>query len=130
MLCVVIKTITLAYVLMAPVCLNKVHIAIYIRKAFAASILRLLHQVYGKMLNYKNQNVHLPKIAPVKKGCRGVWDVQGVLGVNRGWFGEKERHPYRGLYSPLKVVHGHLSYLVVYIWEGGLCGKTVLLELK
>ena len=55
---------------------------IYCRQAFAASTLRPLHQVYGKMLNYMNKCVHLPKMVPLKSGCkgvRGVW-VFGVYG--------------------------------------------------
>ena len=52
------------------------------------------------MLNYMNQNVYLPKMAPLKQGCRRVWGLWGVwggwevFGVNRGWYGEKEVTPH------------------------------------
>ena len=44
---------------------------IYNRQAFAASIVRPLHQGYEKMLNYMNKIVYLPKMVPLKWGCKG-----------------------------------------------------------
>ena len=41
---------------------------IYNRQAFAASILRLLHQVYKKMLNYMNKCVYLSNMVPFEIG--------------------------------------------------------------
>ena len=43
--------------------------SIYNRQAFEASILRLFHQVYEKMLNYMNKYLYLPKVVPLKQGC-------------------------------------------------------------
>ena len=63
---------TTVHVLMTPVCGNKMNIAIYNRQAFAASLLKLLHQVYEKILNCINQNVYLPKLVELKLECRGV----------------------------------------------------------
>ena len=43
---------------------------IYNGQAFVASILRPLHPVYEKMLNYLNKHVYLPRMVPLKWGCK------------------------------------------------------------
>ena len=57
----------LKYILSAE---TKHNYPIYNRQAFPASILRLLHQVYEKMLKYINKCLYLPKMAPLKWGVR------------------------------------------------------------
>ena len=50
--------------------------------------------------------MYLPKMVPLKWGCRGVWDVLGIRGVWGGiWYNrsEKGRHPHMGQYLSIKL---------------------------
>ena len=58
------------------------------------SILKPLHQVYGKMLNYIKQNVYLPRWHHY--GCSFGWGVFGSVTGMKGGGGEK------GPYLPMK----------------------------
>ena len=62
------------------------YITIKYRQAFKASIVRPLHQVYEKMLDCINQNVYLPKVVPLKWGCKefGVYGCLGCAGSFEG----------------------------------------------
>ena len=103
--------------------MKKKEINPFIRQAFAASILRLFHQIYEKMLNYINLNVYLLKMVPLKwsVGDLGMYGVIGVWGVywdSGGWYGERGRHPHTGKYLPIEVVHASHLLCGVLIGEG------------
>ena len=83
-----IATLYFVHTILKPLyysCMLKQSVYRNLERTFAASILRPLHQVYQKILNYINENMYLPRIVPLK------WDVEefGVCGkflaVRRGW---------------------------------------------
>ena len=43
--------------------------------------MRMLHQVYEKMLNYMIKHICLPSMAPLKHGCKGVRGYRECFGV-------------------------------------------------
>ena len=62
---------------------TKQNYSIYCSQALTTFILRPLHQVYEKMLNYMNKHMHLLKATPLKWECKGAKGVclVWVLGV-------------------------------------------------
>ena len=120
---------------------------IYLRQAFTAFILKLLYQVKEKRLNYINKSLYLPKMALLKWGCRVVWAVLGIRGMQGyyGTIGLKRKAPpdgtiltkwsctcphiiVRGWFGPCGVGFGKaelfelecrcvLQNLVPYVWE-------------
>ena len=94
------------------------------------------------MLNYINKSVYLPKMAPLKWGCRGVegvWDVR-VLEVCGGYYGNKDKRKgtptWDNTYQmKLHVTHtfvagdslahvGRLVKLSYLSWSAGVSCKT------
>ena len=93
-----------------------------LQTSFYSFILRLIHQVYEKMLNYINQKVYLRKMAPLKWGVGefGVYVVFGVCGgfmeIVEGGMGKGNTHPH-GIYLPTEVVCA--SHFIVWCSYGG-----------
>ena len=85
--------------------------------------------------------MYLPKIALLKRGCRGVWNVLGIKDVWGGvWYnsGEKGKHPHMGQCLPMKlcmpptiVVGGWIGpcrgevKLVYFSWSAGVSCRTL-----
>ena len=85
-----------SHILITPVCWNKANQAVYYRQAFTASILRLLHQVYEKMLNYINKMCTYQGWYHWNGGEEeyGVFGVCGKLIVSKEWYGERKALPH------------------------------------
>ena len=88
-------------------------------------MLRVLHQVYEKMLNYISQSVYLPKLVPLKWGCGGVWGVRvcgEFMELVEGKVWGKGRYPTWHNTYQLTL---HVPHFLLYGMHkgGGQCGK-------
>ena len=92
---------------------------IYNKQHLTASILRSLHQVYEKILNYMNKCVYLPKMVPLKWGCKGVRGVWVCKEVKWIWK-VMGRDPSHGIYLPT------LKFCVPHLLCGTLVGGSCM----
>ena len=68
--------------------------------------------------------MNLPKMAPLKWGCRGVWGVWRAYGVSRGWYGKKEGTPAWDNTYQIEVAYAPILLCGIHMREGGPVGES------